>query len=452
MRDKCGVFAAKSDTDVFDSIYYALHAMQHRGQESAGIATCNDRIRVHKDMGLVTDVFKKSYLSGNKGIGHVRYSTKGESKIENSQPLVVNYLKGSFAIAHNGQIVNHREIMERLEALGNTFITTSDTEIIAKLIAYEHVRSGDFIQAIKSTMSQLIGSYSLTLLYGQKIYGVRDPGGVKPLCIGKKDNSYYMASESCAFDVLGAKLVRDVKPSEIVEIGESIRSHMGPKTRQCQCMFEFVYFSRADSVIDGKSVYQVRRQLGANLAREFPVEADMVCPVPDSGITHSLGYAMQSGIPASECLMKNRYVGRTFIMPAQSQRDIGVRVKLNPIRSEIKGKRIILVDDSIVRGTTLRRIIYSLKEAGAREVHVRIACPPILHPCLYGVDMQTNTEFIANGRCADEIAEIIGADSLRYQSIEGLLDALGLEKGQLCLACITGEYPLEDKQTKLTDD
>jgi amidophosphoribosyltransferase len=452
LREKCAVFGVKSTTDVFESIYYALHSMQHRGQESAGIAVCNDIIRVHKDMGLVTEVFKNAYISGPCGIGHVRYSTTGESRVENAQPFIINYLKGSFAIAHNGNIVNQEEIRRRLESSGSTFTTTSDTEIIAKLIAYEHVRRGDIVKAIQSTMRQLVGSYSLLILFDGKIIAVRDPGGIRPLCYGRKDGSHYISSESCALDVLGVEFVRDIKPSEILVIGDGVKSYSGPKGRVCHCMFEYVYFARADSIIDGKSVYQVRKNLGANLAKQAPVKADIVCAVPDSGVTHAIGYAQGSGIPYSECLMKNRYVGRTFIMPDQKQRDLGVRVKLNPIRSEVAGKRIVLVDDSIVRGTTLKRIVSILRSAGAKEVHVRIASPPIKNPCLYGIDMQTSKEFIASDRGVEEIRKAIGADTLAYQTIDGLVKAISLERKSMCLACLNGDYPLVNKQKKLTDE
>jgi amidophosphoribosyltransferase len=452
MREKCAVFGVKSTTDVFESIYYALHSMQHRGQESAGIATCNDKIRIYKDMGLVTEVFRNAYLSGSCGIGHVRYSTTGESRVENAQPFLINYMKGSFAIGHNGNIVNQEELRLKLETTGATFSSTSDTEIIAKLIAYEHVRLGDIVKAIQATMGQLVGSYSLVLLYDNKVIAIRDPNGIRPLCLGEKDGSYYISSESCALDVLGVKLVRDVRPGEILVIGDKLKSYSGPKGELCHCMFEFVYFARADSIVDGKSIYQVRKNLGANLAREAPVKADMVCPVPDSGITHAIGYSQASGIPYSECLMKNRYVGRTFIMPDQKQRDLGVRVKLNPIKSEVAGKRIILVDDSIVRGTTLKRIVTILMEAGAKEVHVRIASPPINNPCLYGIDMQTSKEFIASDRSVDQIRKVVGATTLAYQSLEGLVKAISHPKNHLCMACLTGEYPLKDRQRKLTDD
>ncbi len=450
MREKCAVFGAKSGTDVFESVYYALHSMQHRGQESAGIATCNDKIRVHKGMGLVTEVFKNAYLSGGCGIGHVRYSTTGESRPENAQPLLINYGQHSFAIAHNGNIVNHAELRQKLESTGGIFTTTTDTEIIAKLIAQEHLRQGDFIKAVKAAMKQLVGSYSLAILYDGGVIGVRDPGGVRPLCLGQLDDAYYLASESCALDVLGAELVRDVKPSEIIVLGDTLRSYTGPKGRMCHCMFEYVYFAREDSIIDGKSVYEVRRNLGRILAEESPVGADLVCAVPDSGITHAIGYSEGSGISYGEGLIKNRYVGRTFIMPDQRQRDLGVRVKLNPVKSEVEGKRIIIVDDSIVRGTTLKRIVSLLRGAGAREVHVRIASPPIKNPCLYGIDMQTAKEFIASEKTVEEIGDAIGADSIAYLSVDGLVEAIGHGDKQLCLACLTGAYPLEDRQTRLS--
>jgi amidophosphoribosyltransferase len=451
MREECAVFGAKSGVDVFESIYYALHCLQHRGQESAGIATCNDQIRLHKGMGLVTEVFRNAYLSGALGIGHVRYSTTGDSRAENAQPLVINYSKGSFGIAHNGNIVNQAELLNSLESAGGIFTTSTDTEIIAQLIAHEHIKCGGFIEALKSVMCQLVGSYSLVILYEGEVIGVRDPWGIRPLCIGRKDDDVYISSESCALDVLGAQLVRDVKPAEIVALGDHIESESGPRKRICHCMFEYVYFARADSVVDGKPIYEVRKNLGGNLAKESPVAADIVCAVPDSGITHAIGYAQASGIRYGECLMKNRYVGRTFILPEQSQRELSVRVKLNPIRSEVAGKRIILVDDSIVRGTTLKRIVNALRQAGASEVHVRIASPPIKRPCLYGIDMQTTTEFIAAKKSVGDIGKSLGVDSLAYLSIDGLVKAIGHPNNSLCMACLTGEYPLADIQKKLAD-
>ncbi|MFH1402994.1 MAG: amidophosphoribosyltransferase [Candidatus Altiarchaeota archaeon] len=452
MREKCAVIGVKGRSDVFETLYRGLFAMQHRGQESAGIAVQNDRIRVHKDMGLISEVFRNAYLSGNIGIGHVRYSTTGESKSENAQPLLINYSKGSFAIAHNGNIVNQGELKQELESKGSIFMTTTDTELIAQLIAQEHVSRESFIESIQAVMKRLVGSYSLTILHEGRVIAVRDPSGVRPLCFGQSDDYFVVASESCALDTLNVKLVRDIKPSEILVIGDTIESYSGVKDRICHCMFEYVYFARADSVIDGIPVYEARTNLGKILAEESGVKADLVCAVPDSGITHAIGYARGSKIPYGECLMKNRYVGRTFILPEQSQRDVSTKMKLNPIRSQVDGKRIILIDDSIVRGTTTRRIVKMLKEAGAKEVHVRVASPPLKHPCRYGIDMQVSEEFIAAEKTVDEIRDVIGAKSLAYISIEGLVKAICISKDELCLACLNGDYPLREKQTKLTDE
>ncbi|MFH1788468.1 MAG: amidophosphoribosyltransferase [Candidatus Altiarchaeota archaeon] len=448
-KEKCAVFGIRSDKDVFDSIYYGLYSMQHRGQESAGLAVCSNGIRVHKAMGLVSEVFKNVYLSGKTGIGHVRYSTTGESRIENAQPLLINYSQGSFAIAHNGNVFNSEELRENMESRGGVFSTTSDTEVIAHLIVQEHLKTGDFIKGIKNSMNQLLGAYSLIILTEDELIAVRDPKGVRPLVLGKKGDSHVIASESCALDVLDYTLVRDVKPSEILVIGDKIKSFFGPRDKPSHCMFEYVYFARPDSILNGVSVYAVRKNLGATLAREGKVDADIVTAVPDSGVTSAVGYAIESNISYTEGLMKNRYIGRTFILPEQNQRDLGVKVKLNPIRSEVEGKRLILVDDSIVRGTTLKRIIELLKGAGASEVHVRISSPPIRHPCLYGIDMQTSKEFIASNKTVEEICKRIGADSLVYTSIEGLVKAIGLPRDKLCLACLNGDYPIKDTQTRL---
>jgi len=447
--EKCAVIGVKSHKDVFEYLYYGLYTLQHRGQESAGIAIQTDQIRVHKDMGLVSDVFKNVYLSGNIGIGHVRYSTTGSSVIENAQPLVINYSKGSFAIAHNGNIVNQAELRKGLEDRGNIFITTSDTEIIAVLIAHEHIRTDDFVEAIKAVMKQLVGSYSLTILYDKKVIAVRDPWALRPLCLGHSEGTYVVASESCALDVLGIKFVRDLKPSEILVLGDTAESYSGPKEKVCHCMFEYVYFARPDSIVDGRCVYEVRKDLGKILAKEANVKADLVIAVPDSGISHAIGYAEGAKLRYGEGLIKNRYIGRTFILPDQNQRDVSVKVKLNPLSFKIKGKELVLVDDSLVRGTTLKRIVGILKEAGARKVHVRICCPPIRHPCLYGIDMQTSKEFIASEKTVAEIGKVIGADSLAYISFEGLVKAIGLPREDLCMACLTGEYPLKERQTKL---
>lgn len=452
-KEKCAVFGIYSNDDIFKSIYYGLYAMQHRGQESAGIATYTGRINIHRDMGLVSDVFKNTYFSGNSGIGHVRYSTTGESSTRNSQPLVIDYSKGSFAIAHNGNITNTDELKYLLERRGSIFTTTTDTEIIAQLIAQEHTRTGNFVLGIKNAMEYLEGAYCLTILYKGKVIAVRDPWGFRPLVLGKSedDKTYAAASESCALDVLNLELVRDVKPSEILVIDEQgISSETGSKQRLAHCMFEYVYFSRADSIINGKSVYEVRRNLGRNLLHESEVDADLIVPVPDSGITAAVGYSEYADIPFGEALMKNRYVGRTFIMPEQDDREMGVRTKLNPIISEIKGREIVLIDDSLVRGNTTKRLIKILRNSGVGKIHVRISCPPVRYPCPYGIDMQTTTEFIATEKTVDEIKDIIGADSLEYISLKGLIDAIGIPKNEMCLGCLTGKYPIKvKKQLKL---
>ncbi|VVB51858.1 Glutamine--fructose-6-phosphate aminotransferase [isomerizing] [uncultured archaeon] len=403
-------------------------------------------------MGLVYDIFARVELPGNCGIGHVRYSTQGASNVVNAQPILINYSKGTFAIAHNGQIVNHRELRQVLEDRGNIFTTTSDTEIIAVLIAQEHHKTDDFLEAIRGAMKQLRGSYCLTILHEGKVYAVRDPNAIRPLVLGGEKGTYAVASESCALDTIDLPLIRDVKPAEIIVIDENgYKSHPGVAGRRAHCMFEYVYFSRPDSVLDGISVYEVRKNLGRLLSEEGPVDADLVIPVPNSGITAAIGYSEESGVPYSEGLMKNRYMGRTFIMPNQEQRDAGVKVKLNPIKSEVQGKNAVLIDDSIVRGTTQRRIVKILRDAGAEEIHVRISCPPIKHVCPYGIDMQVSDEFIATEKNVEEICKTIGADSLVYLSKEGLVQAIGLPADKICMACLTGDYPIKPQQTKLTD-
>jgi len=462
-KENCAVFGIYSKYDVFEKIYYALYAMQHRGQESAGVALYNDgfenygsknsenEINVFKGMGLVSEVFKNNLFSGNIGIGHVRYSTTGASTIENTQPIKLNYVKGSFAIAHNGNIVNALEIKKKF--LSNvTFNTSTDTEVIAQLIALFHIKKGKFIDAIKAAMNKLIGSYCLTILYKNCVYAVRDPWGFRPFVIGvNKDRDYCVASESCALDAIGFNLVRDIAPGEILLLDKNGKKTCYTfKEKTAHCMFEYVYFSRPDSVINGVSVYEVRKNLGKKLAIESPAKADMVIPVPDSGIAVAIGYSLESRIPYSEGLMKNRYAGRIFIMPDQKERDVSVRVHLNPIISEIKDKRIVLIDDSIVRGTTLKRIIQALRDNGAKEIHARIACPPIISPCLFGIDMQTSTEFIAAKKSIEEIRKEINADSLYYISIKGLIESINLNKN-LCLACVNGKYPIQEKQVKLSE-
>jgi amidophosphoribosyltransferase len=448
-REKCAVFGIRSSRPVFELIYYGLYAMQHRGQESAGIATYTSKINLFKGDGLVSEVFRRVFLEGNIGIGHVRYSTTGDPGIENAQPIVINYAGGSFAVGHNGNLTNTDDLKNHMERRGSVFTTTTDTEVIAQLIAQEHLKSGDFIEGIKQTVSLLKGSYSLVILKADKIIAVRDPWAIKPLVIGRRKDGFVVASESCALDVVGADLVRDVKAGEIVVIGDTIESFSTRKEKVSHCMFEYVYFARPDSIIDGLSVYGVRKKLGQILARDAPVTADLVVAVPDSGITAAIGYAQASSIPYGEGMIKNRYFGRTFIMPEQVEREKGVKIKLNPVRSEITGKRIVLVDDSIVRGTTLRRIIKLLREYGAKEVHARITCPPVLEPCFYGIDMQTHGEFIARKRSVEEIRAEIGADTLAYNTIGALVEAIGSPEDTLCLACVNGDYPIKEEQLKL---
>ena len=452
MREKCAVFGIRSNRNVFDSVYYGLYSLQHRGQESAGMALYHDdEIHVHKGMGLVSSVFKDAFFEGKIGIGHVRYSTQGDTQIENSQPITIRYGMGSLAIAHNGHLINGFELKEKLKNKGAIFTTDTDTEVIAHLIAREHMKSGDFIEGVGGAMKKMLGSYSLTILKDDLVVAVRDPYGFRPLAYAKDEHSEIVASESCALDSLGCSVIRDVKPGEILVLGDKTASRRISRDKSSVCMFEYVYFARADSIIDGISVYDVRKKLGVNLYKAAPVEADLVTAVPDSGITAAIGYARASGIPYGESLIKNRYLGRTFIMPHQEEREKGVRIKLNPIRSEIEGKRIILIDDSIVRGTTIKKLINQLRGAGALQVHVRISCPPILNPCFYGIDMQTSDQFIARKMKVEEIRKEIGADSLVYNSIEDLIDAIGLSADKMCMACLNGEYPIKDEQSKLVN-
>lgn len=429
-------------------LYYALRVIQHRGQESAGIAVLNHTIRSMRGMGLVHEVFtpeKLQTLEGRVGIGHVRYSTTGSSSLENAQPVTVNSVIGDIALAHNGDIVNADTVREDLRAKGWAFITTTDSEIIIRLLANEVARCKDMVVALRGLMKMLVGSYSLVVLANGKLYGVRDPLGVKPLCIGRIGDGYGVASESVVFDTLDAsEFMRDVKPGEIIEVdGNGISSYQTIRERfKAHCMFEWVYFARPDSTLDGRTVNDARREIGRILAKEHPVRADMVIPVPDSGRTQALGYAEASGIPYNEGLMKNRYIERTFIIPVQKEREINVVLKLNPLRSVISGKSIILVDDSIVRGTTMRTIIEVLRRVGARRVHLRIGCPPIIAPCPLGIDMKTRDQFIAVGRSTKEIAHMLGADSVGYIGIPGLVKAIGKDRYDLCLGCLTGEYPV----------
>ncbi|MCJ7490389.1 MAG: amidophosphoribosyltransferase [Thermoplasmata archaeon] len=424
-----------------------MRVLQHRGQESAGIAVYNNGIKALKGMGLAHQALKADdlhNLKGEMGIGHVRYSTVGSSSPENAQPVVMSTNYGDIALAHNGEIVNGDHLRDGLKKKGWAFATTSDSEIIIRMLANDISNTGDPVRSVKNVMSSLIGSYSITLMVDNRVFALRDPLGIRPLCVGRTKGGYAAASESVVFDTLGGELMRDVEPGELIELlpGEIRSTKTGLARGKAHCMFEWVYIARADSCLDGHLVYDVRRRIGQCLAREQPVDADVIVPVPDSGRSHSMGYAETSGIPYSEGLMKNRYVERTFIMPEQNDRTTSVMLKLNPLKSVIKDKRIVLVDDSIVRGTTMRQIVQLVRNAGAKEVHVRIGSPPIRTPCYFGIDMKTRDQFAATGRTVEDIARMLTADSLGYISIDGLVDAIGHSASDLCLGCLTGEYPL----------
>lgn len=460
LNEECGVFGIydKDGHDCARLTYYGLYALQHRGQESCGIAVNDDgTIIYHKDMGLVPEVFNDvvlNHLKGEIAVGHVRYSTTGASLRENAQPLVTKYVKGTLTVAHNGNLVNTEQIREDLERMGAIFQTTIDSEVIAYLIARKRVKSGSVEEAVNRVMKIIKGSYALIVMSPRKLIGARDPLGIRPLCIGKLDNSYILASETCALDSINAEFIRDVEPGEIVVIdGNGLRS-IKDNCGECSklCIFEFIYFARPDSYIEGSSVYEARKEMGRILAREHPAEADLVIGVPDSGLSAALGYAEESGIPYGEGLIKNRYVGRTFIQPDQSQREKGVRIKLNALRSSVQGKRIVMVDDSIVRGTTSGRIVQMLKDAGATEVHMRVSSPPITHSCYFGIDTPSRSQLVASSKSVEDIRKLVGADSLGYLSTKGLLQTPKGTKCGFCTACFTGEYPMEvlkeDKKLK----
>ncbi len=450
MPEECGIVGLFDDSGapVGEALYYGLYALQHRGQESAGMAVSDGReIRGHKAMGLVNEVFGEEEAmarlgAGHLGIGHVRYSTSGASELTNSQPLVVRYSEGTIALAHNGNLVNAEALRSELESLGSIFQTTLDTEIIASIIAR---KGGDIIDAIKHAMQQIKGSYGLVIMTKDKLIGVRDPLGIRPLALGRVGNAYVVASESCAFDAVGAEFIRDVRPGEIIVIDQdglkSIRTEIPLESKLC--IFEFVYFARTDSVIDGISAYQARENAGRLLARRFPVEADLVSGVPDSAITAAIGYAKESGIPYGESLAKNRYVGRTFIQPQQQMRENGVKIKLNALRRNVQGKRVVLLDDSIVRGTTSRKIVEMLRMAGAREVHMRVSSPPVRFPCYFGIDTPNSDQLIGANHSIEEIRKIIGADSLEYLSLGDLMKTVEGSGCGFCTGCFDGRYPVE---------
>lgn len=449
-KEECGVFGIYGPgLDVSRLTYYGLYALQHRGQESAGIAVTDGHgIRLHKNMGLVPEVFSEDVLerlTGRMAVGHVRYSTTGSSLAVNAQPLVGYYAKGMIALAHNGNLTNIAELRSSLASNGSVFQTTNDSEVIVNLIA--RYNQSEIEDAILKCMLDIKGAYSLVVMTEDKLVGVRDPYGVRPLCIGKMGGAYILASESCALDTIGAELIRDVEPGEIVVIDEkgitSIKK-MAAK-RQAMCIFEFIYLARPDSVIDTFQVNQLRREMGRQLAREYPVDVDIVISVPDSGTAAARGYAEESGIPFEEGLMKNRYIGRTFIQPNQEMRALAVRLKLNPIKNVLRGKRVLMIDDSIVRGTTSGKMVAMVKEAGAKEVHMCVSSPPILYPCYYGIDTSARKELIASRMSIEEIRTFIGADGLHYLSQEGLLKVFGKDNTQttFCTACFDGDYPIE---------
>jgi len=446
-QEECGVFAIASVSNVSTDIFYALRVLQHRGQESAGIAVYSSGIKSVKGMGLAHTALKMEdvhNLKGELGIGHVRYSTFGTSSLENAQPIVVSTNFGDIALAHNGEIVNADKIMDELKKKGWAFITSSDSEIAVRLLANDIANTGDPVKSLKNLMGMLQGSYSMAIMIGNRVFAIRDPLAIRPLCVGRTKTGYAAASESVVFDTLGGEFIRDVDPGEIVELlpGEIKSVKTGLAKGKAHCMFEWVYIARADSCLDGKLVYEVRRRIGQRLAKEQPVDADVVVPIPDSGRSHAIGYSEVSGIRYSEGLMKNRYVERTFIMPEQTERVTSVMLKLNPLKSVIKDKKVVLVDDSIVRGNTIRQIVQIVRNAGAKEVHVRIGSPPIRSPCYFGIDMKTREQFAATGRTIEEIGKMITADSLGYISVEGLVDAIGHSASDLCLGCLTEEYPL----------
>lgn len=447
LYDRCGVVGICSSEPVAPLLYFCLRALQHRGQECSGMAVYDESIKCLKGMGLIHEFFNSENLGnlkGKVGIAHNRYSTTGSSEIGNCQPILVSSSYGDIALGHNGDIVNSRFLREELQRVGWAFITTTDSEIIVRMLANELSLTGDIIKAMKNVMKKLVGSYSLALLVDNRVFGIRDPHGIKPLCLGKFEKGYVVASESVALDSIGAELIRDVRPGEMVELREDgIKTHqLFSVKNKAHCMFEYVYFSRPDSIIDGKAVYDVRLNIGMRLYEEQPVDADIICPVPDSGLTYAVGFSRASGITFGDGLMKNKYAWRTFILPYQKHRDLGVREKLNPIRSVLDGKRIVLVDDSIVRGTTMRKIVQMVRKAGAKEVHVRIGSPPIISPCYLGIDMTTRDQFIANQKSVPEIAESISADSLGYISVKGLVEAIGHRYTDLCLGCLIEEYPV----------
>jgi len=459
LREECGVFGVFSPqtSDVASTAYYGLFALQHRGQESCGIVVNDDGIfQSYKDTGLVNDVFTPQILAklgeGNMAVGHVRYGTTGGNDRSNAQPIVVNHIKGRMALAHNGNIVNCEQLRRELELEGSIFSTTSDTEVISYIITKERLKAPSIEQAVNQAMRRVKGAYSLVIMSPSKLIAVRDAHGFRPLCYGKtEDGRYVVASESCALDAVSAKFIRDIRPGEILVFDQngarSITDHCGEADGSL-CVFEYIYFARPDSVIDGCSVHNARMRAGAFLALEHPVQADVVIGVPDSGLDAAVGYAKQAGIPYELGFIKNKYIGRTFIQPGQKSREDKVKIKLNPIADVVRGKRIVMIDDSIVRGTTSARIVKLLREEGAKEIHMRVSAPPFLNPCYYGTDIDSRENLIAASHSVEEIAKIIGVDSLGYLSVESVKQiAKGLHGTGYCTACFDGAYPTEIPET-----
>ncbi|MDR0302998.1 MAG: amidophosphoribosyltransferase [Treponema sp.] len=454
LQEKCGVFGIYSmdtNSDVAAQAYLSLFALQHRGQESCGIAVCNEGLmQYHNDIGLVPDVFSRETLDklgkGNMAVGHVRYSTVGQKSRANAQPLVVMHLKGAIAIAHNGNITNAADLREKLEMEGALFHSTNDTEVILHIITKKRIQTTSIETAIEQAMYEIQGAYSLVIMSPSKLVAVRDPCGFRPLSMGSLGDDIVFASESCAFDSIGAEFIRDLEPGEIVVVdnegSRSIKTHCGKPGGMC--VFEFIYFARPDSIIEGASVHTARQRAGAFLALEHPVQADVVFGVPDSGLDAALGYSRQSGIPYGVGFIKNRYIGRTFIQPSQEERDRSVRIKLNTIEATIKDKRVVLVDDSIVRGTTMRRTIKLVRESGAKEVHLRISSPPFVHPCYFGTDIDSRENLIACKMSIDEIRDYLGADSLGYLSVDNVTKIAQNAKCDFCDGCFSGKYPVPE--------
>jgi amidophosphoribosyltransferase len=445
-REECGVFGIFGNPDASNLTYLGLYALQHRGQESAGIVTCDGgEAKVYKGMGLVVDTFdanKLKTLSGDRAVGHVRYSTTGSSLLKNAQPFLAQYAQSFLAIAHNGNLVNARDLKEKLESRGSIFQSTMDSEIFVHLIARS--KKAGIMEKTIQALSQLRGAYSISLLTENALIGARDPHGFRPLCLGQIEGSFVLASETCALDLVQAKFLRDIEPGEVVMIDkDGLHSeHPFPKVKTAFCIFEYIYFARPDSNIFGENVYLIRKKLGARMAEESPVEADLVMPIPDSGNYAALGFAEKIGLPFEMGMIRNHYVGRTFIQPSQSVRDFGVKIKLNPVRDLLRGKRVVVIEDSIVRGTTSKTRIRALREAGAKEIHMRVSCPPHRFPCHYGIDFPTREELVAFSRSEEEIGKFIGVDSLAYLSLEGMVGAMPQSRDSFCLACYTGHYPV----------